>query len=84
MLIKYYDRLLDLCDYQLNQAIEDGLRAKYLWLKKKVDQAVNRHDHVSDYFKKREEEKREQWLREYNDKFSIYPQQLEVKIVTKY
>lgn len=79
-LIRYYDRLLVMCNHQLNQAIDEGLRAKYLWLKTKVDDAIKKHDQVAKYYKKSEEEKREQETLNYNRRFSIYPQQLTVEI----
>ena len=82
-LIQYYDRLIDLCDYNLNKAIEDSLRAKYIWLKKKIDKSIKIQSDVSKYFNDREEAKRAQALQEYNEKFSIYPQQFEIKMVEK-
>ncbi|MBQ7373282.1 MAG: hypothetical protein IJW64_01800 [Clostridia bacterium] len=77
-LIQYYDRLLGVCNEQLNQAIEEGLRSKYLWLKKKVERAIKIHSSVAEYYRKRTEEKQE--TLEYNDRFSIYPQQFNVEI----
>lgn len=79
-LIRYYDRLLSLCNHQLNQAIDEGLRAKYLWLKTKIDGAIKMHSQVEEHYKKIEEEKREQEALNYNRRFSIYPQQLTVEI----
>ena len=82
-LIDYYDKLINLCEYQLNQAIEDSLRMKYIWLKKKIEKAIEVHSGVANYYKKKEEEKREKEIREYNNRFSIYPQQIEIKMVEK-
>ncbi len=79
-LIKYYDRLLDMCSQQLNQPIEEGLRAKYLWLKSKIDNAIETHDSVSEHYRKLKEQKQEQEMMEYNRRFSIYSKQFHVEI----
>ena len=79
-LIRYYDRLLDMCNHQLNQAIDEGVRAKYLWLKAKIDDAIKMHGQIAEHYKKLDEEKRAQETLSYNRRFSIYPQQLTVEI----
>jgi len=79
-IIEYYDRLLTICKNQLNQSIEDNLREKYLWLKKKVDKAIHIHSDISDYYQKLEKQQEEKRLHEYNSRFSIYPQQFNVEI----
>lgn len=71
-LIKYYDRLIALCNKELNQATEERLRNKYIWLKKNVDKAIKVHVDVAEHYKKIEEEKQEQSMLEYNKRFSIF------------
>lgn len=80
-IIKYYDNLLNLCYQQLNQPIEDGLRNKYIWLKKKVDKAIKVNISVAEYYEKLENAKKKEKVLKYNERFSIYSQQLEVNIV---
>ena len=79
-LIQYYDRLIDMCTCQLNQANDSSLREKYLWLKKKVENAINVRSNIAEHYKRLKEEKDEQRIAEYNSRFSIYPQQIHVKI----
>lgn len=75
-LIKYYDRLLDLCAQQLNQSTDEGLRAKYFWLKSKIESAITVHSSVAEYYRKLAEEKHKREMQEYNNRFSIYPKRI--------
>lgn len=83
ILIKYYDSLNNICNEQLNQAIEEGLRNKYIWLKKKVDKAIKMYPDVEKYYKEIEEKKQEQERLKYNKRFSIYSQQ-QIKLSVEY
>ena len=82
-LITYYDRLIGICNEQLNQATEEGMRSKYIWLKKKVDKAIKMHTAVAKHYKEIEEKKQEQEMLEYNRRFSIYSQPPQLKIRVK-
>lgn len=83
-LIKYYDRLMGICNEQLNQATDEGLRNKYIWLKKKVDKSIKVHTDVAKHYREIEEKKQERQLLEYNERFSIYSQQPQIKIRVGY
>ena len=83
-LVKYYDRLMRICNEQLNQATDEGLRNKYIWLKKKVEKAIKVHTDVAKYYREIEEIKQEQQLLEYNERFSIYTQQPQIEISVKH
>ena len=56
----------------LNQEIDHALRAKYLWLQKKIDMAIDQHQHVKQFYDKRNEEAYECETNEYNARFSIF------------
>lgn len=81
-LIQYYDRLKTMCSFHLNQGIESGLRAKYLWLKMKVEDAIKVHSSVAAHYKKLDEEEAARRFEEYNGRFSIYPHQLHIELKT--
>lgn len=83
-LIKYYHTLKNICNEQLNQVTEEGLRNKYIWLKAKVDKAIKVNTGVDKYFRELEKKKHEQDLLEYNERFSIYSQQPQIKTSVKY
>lgn len=79
--IKYYDRLLAFCKCALDQAIDHSLREKYLWLQKKVDQAIKIRIDVDNYYKKRQGEENERKNEEYHARFSIYNKHITAQIM---
>lgn len=78
-LIKYFDALIKECNFFLNQAIDQNLREKYIWLKSKIEKARRVNSSVAKHYDKMDAEKHEKWLDEYNSRFSIYQQQLQVE-----
>lgn len=81
--ISYFEKLKTLCDTYLNREIEEKLRSKYLWLSDKIEKKIESRDNLRQHYRKKYEEEIERKTEEYNERFSIYPQQLHIEIIEK-
>ncbi len=81
-LIQYFDRLQAICNLHLNQGIESGLREKYLWLKRKVGDAIKYSLDVAEHYKEAEKMKASQHFEEYNRRFSMFPNRFYLELET--
>lgn len=78
--VRYFDGLKNLCSYYLNKEIDHPLREKYLWLQRKINSSIKVHSNLREYYDKHEEDEMDQRIKEYNDRFKIYPSRLVGKI----
>jgi hypothetical protein len=68
----YFDRLIRLCDYMLNKAVDSNLRDKYIWLKKQIDKSIERHINLRNLYKQEEESNSKAQMVSFNARFKVY------------
>ncbi len=79
-MISYFDGLKNMCNHYLNMEIDYSLREKYIWLQSTVEKAIEKNGTARKHYTELAEKEREEIIRKYNAKFSIYKQPLEVEI----
>ena len=83
-IVQYFDRLKEKCRYQLNQGIESGLREKYLWLYRKIDNEIKTIINVESFYLRREKEDEEKREEDYKKRFSsVYLNSDELEVETE-
>ncbi len=68
----FFDRLLNLCETMLNRPIDNTLREKYLWLKRKIMEEISHMPQIKEIYKNEAEAKAQLEHEAYNARFSIY------------
>jgi hypothetical protein len=69
---QYFDRLIRLCDYMLNKAVDSSLRDKYIWLKKQIDKSIERYINLRNLYRQEEESNSQAQMVSFNARFEVY------------
>lgn len=70
--VVYCDRLKSLCEKWLNKEIDFSLREKYIWLQKKLEEAIECMSQVKMLYTQKEEKRKQLEIQQYNERFKIY------------